>query len=123
MDLRSLSSVTDFFVVCTAGSTPQSNALKDHIDATLARHGASVWHTEGILPSGAPGGPREPQWVLMDCGDIVVHLLDETARAFYQLEQLWADAPRLSLESTPGPARPAPVRVRDSTPTSRSPGS
>ena len=85
MDLRSLSSVTDFFVVCTAGSTPQINALKDHIDTTLAHYGALVWHTEGILSSGAPGAAREPQWMLMDCGDIVVHLLDQTARAFYQL--------------------------------------
>jgi len=102
MDLRRLSTVTDFFVICTAGSTPQLNALKDYIETTLARHGGAVWHTEGA-PARQSGGrfAAEPQWVLMDCGDIVVHLQDEHARSFYQLEQLWADAPRVPVEASP----------------------
>lgn len=87
MDLRGLSSVTDFFVICTAESPPQMNAIKDHVEAVLAAQGAPVWHVEGTA-----------HWVLMDCGDLVVHLLDPEARTFYQLEQLWADAPRLLLE-------------------------
>jgi len=99
LDLRSLSTVADFFVVCTAGSARQINALKDHIEAALRQRGCSVWHTEGtaLAPTLAQDGGQPPQWVLMDCGDVVVHLLDQQARAFYRLEELWADAPRLPL--------------------------
>ena len=99
MDVRGLSSVTDFFVVCTASSTRQLAALKDAIEAILAQQGCAVWHTEGTASAPASSGPftHEPQWVLMDCGDIVVHLLDQHARAFYRLEDLWADAPRVPI--------------------------
>jgi ribosome-associated protein len=99
LDLRSLSTVTDFFVVCTAGSARQINALKEHIETTLHRRGWPVWHTEGTAPASvlAQDGGQTPQWVLLDCGDVVVHLLDQQARALYRLEELWADAPRLPL--------------------------
>ncbi len=104
MDLRALSNVTDFFVVCTADSAPQINAIKDHIEATFAQQGCAVFHTEGAAAALGPRRDREvPQWVLLDCGDVVVHLLDEPARTFYQLEQLWADAPRVSLDSAGPP--------------------
>ena len=99
MDLRSLSTVTDFFVVCTAGSAAQIRAIQEHLEETLRQHRCRVWHTEGRA-SGIGSTRRfqdEPQWVLMDCGDVVVHLLDPRARAFYRLEELWADAPRVSI--------------------------
>ena len=100
MDLRALSTVTDFFVICTARSAPQLTAIRDHIEATLSRQGGSVWHTEGSpIPPGSASSFDEVQWVLMDCGEVVVHLLDPRARAFYRLEDLWADAPRIPLES------------------------
>ena len=91
MDLQGLSTVADFFVICTAGSGRQMTALKDHIETVLERHGSAVWHTEDSIA-------RDPQWVLMDCGEIVIHLLDAQARDFYRLEQLWADAPRIPVE-------------------------
>ena len=98
VDLRSLSLVTDFFVICTAGSGRQITALKDHLDAILSQRGYPVWHTEGEAASApSKGFTHDPQWVLMDYGDVVVHLMDQQARSFYQLEQLWADAPRISL--------------------------
>ena len=98
VDLRSLSIVTDFFVICTAGSGRQITALKDHIDAVLSQRGFPVWHTEGeAVGAAARGFTHEPQWVLLDYGDVVMHLMDQPARAFYQLEQLWADAPRIPL--------------------------
>ena len=100
MDVRRLSSVTDFFVVCTAGSARQIAALKDAIETALTQQGCTVWHTEGTASApSSSGGPftHEPQWVLMDCGEIVVHLLDQHARAFYRLEDLWADAPRVPI--------------------------
>ena len=98
MDLRGLSTVADFFIVCTAGSGRQVSALQDHIEVTLARHRCGVDHTEGTAASGPPTAfNHEFQWVLMDCGEIVVHLFDQHARAFYRLEDLWADAPRVPL--------------------------
>ncbi len=95
LDLRVLSTVTDFFVICTAGSPPQLAAIRDHIDELLERKGASVGHAEGALEASGAG----PLWLLLDCGDVVIHLLNEPARAFYRLEYLWADAPRLTLEA------------------------
>ena len=96
IDLRALSNVTDFFVVCTAGSERQMAAVKEHIEAVLARRGASIWHTEGVSSSSS-GTVRDPQWMLLDCGDIVIHVLDQRGREFYRLEELWADAPRMPL--------------------------
>jgi len=106
MDLRSLSTVTDFFVIGTAGSTRQLAAIKDHIEAALAQRGLSVRHTEGAVSATGPVGGfgHEPHWVLMDCQDVVVHLLDERARSLYRLEELWADAPRVPLEPSRAPA-------------------
>ena len=99
IDLRSLSTVTDFFVVCTADSTRQIAALRDHIEAVLSTHGCAVWHTEGTTAARSSRElPEDLHWVLMDCGDLVVHLLDQHARAFYRLEELWADAPRIPLD-------------------------
>ena len=121
MDLRTLSPVTDFFILCTAGSARQLDALKDHIEDELARQGCALRHVEGAASPGGPAPParlasapgraamardgpgppraseRDLRWVLMDGGDIVVHLLDQPTRAFYRLEDLWADAPRLPL--------------------------
>ena len=102
IDIRALSDVTDFFVVCTAQSAPQLAALRDHIDETLSRQGESVWHTEGTPASpGRPETVHDLQWVLLDCGDVVVHLLDPRARTFYRLEDLWADAPRVAIDRQP----------------------
>jgi len=104
LDLRALSTVTDYFVICTAGSSPQLSAIKDHIDDQLRGKGSGVGHEEGVPAQG--GGPL---WVLLDCGDVVVHLLNETARAFYRLEQLWADAPHLTLDALAARAPTAPA--------------
>lgn len=99
LDLRALSGITDYFVMCTGESSRQIEALAEHIEAQLARDGCPVRHTEGTgsSPSGesASGWVSATQWVLMDCGDVVVHLLDRPTRAFYRLEDLWADAPRV----------------------------
>ena len=101
LDLRTLSTVTDFFVVCTAGSARQISALTDHIEAVLDEQGCPVWHAEGTPTArqAITRFPDEPQWVLIDFGDLVVHLLDQRARDFYRLEDLWADAPRVPLSS------------------------
>jgi ribosome-associated protein len=100
MDLRRLSSVADFFVIATAASHRQLQAITEQVEEALNQRGERVWHIEG-MPS--PLASRSPQrddglsWVLMDCADVVVHLFNPPARMFYQLERLWGDAPRLPL--------------------------
>ena len=103
LDLQPLSTVADFFVMCTANNPRQISAIKDHVEAVLAQHGAVVWHAEGVVTSPLVSGGLEqmPQWVLMDCGSVVVHLFDQRTRALYRLEELWADAPRVTLGAVP----------------------
>ena len=112
MDLRALSTVTDVFVVCTASSPPQMKAIQEHIEEALSSRGCAVWHTEGTIGVQRPSSRFEPEplWLLMDCGDVVVHILDGAAREFYQLERLWGDAPRIPV----GDAPPAASRGRSS---------
>ena len=96
LDLRQLSAVAEFFVICTAGSGRQSDAVREHIESTLAQQGAAIGHVEGTGDAAGPwlDGPR---WVLVDCGDGVIHIFDARSREFYGLERLWADAPRVGV--------------------------
>ena len=101
MDLRRLSSVTDFFVIANATSSRQLRAITEHIEAELSRIGHRVWHVEGIAAAKAIGPDHADDgfsWILMDYGDLIVHLFNPPAREFYQLERLWGDAPRISLD-------------------------
>jgi len=82
MNLRGLSSVTDFFVVCSGDSDTQIKAIADGVTAGLAQKGVPVWHRE--LGS--------PNWVLLDYVDVVVHVFHKHIRPFYNLEKLWGDA-------------------------------
>jgi ribosome-associated protein len=114
MDVRALSGVTDFFVIATAGSPPQLKAMRDAVDETLRLVGHRVEHTEGVpklsrsaaararrhaTREDAPRYEEALAWVLLDCGSVIVHLLNPPAREFYQLEHLWGDAPRISLDA------------------------
>src|SRR5574337_442527 len=92
LDLRKLTYITDYFVICSAGNTTQVSAIADSIGQTLARTGKHPSHIEG---------QAEAQWILMDYGDVVVHVFDDQARQYYALEKLWADAPRVSFTATP----------------------
>jgi ribosome-associated protein len=88
LDLRGLTSITDYFVICSASNVTQIGAITDGIGHALA--------SEGIRPSHIEGGP-ESTWVLMDYGDAVVHIFDEVTRSYYSLERLWGDAPRIPI--------------------------
>ena len=82
MDLRALSAVTDFFVICSAESDVQVKAIADAVDEGLERYGAKPWHREtGSL-----------QWILLDYVDVVLHVFHKQTRQFYSLEKLWGDA-------------------------------
>lgn len=110
IDLTRLSSVTDFFVIATAASRPQTAAIVEQVERTLKQAGRRVRHVEGLEPIRASRAARAAErrsafedvsWVLLDCGDVVVHLFSPASRTFYQLERLWGDAPRIPLSSEP----------------------
>jgi ribosome-associated protein len=89
LDLRGISSATDFFVLASGRSDVQVKAIAEHISEELRREGTRPSHVEGLQ-----GG----RWVLLDYIDFVVHVFHPQAREFYQLENLWGDAPRWEAE-------------------------
>ena len=103
LDVRQHSSVTDFFVIGTAASRRQMAAIVERIEEEVEQAGRSVWHVEGLEESRSsrrrPTPEDDAAWVLVDCGDVVIHLFSPSARQLYQLERLWADAPRHSFDS------------------------
>ncbi|MCQ9208191.1 MAG: ribosome silencing factor [Omnitrophica bacterium] len=88
MDLRNSSNVTDFFIILTGNSTRQVKAIADYIIEQLKQSGHKIWHIEGY---------RYALWVLLDCTNVVVHIFTPAVREFYDLERLWGDAPKLTL--------------------------
>jgi len=89
LDLQGLSGIADFFLVGSARSTTQAETITDAIRAELRAQGARPRHSEGSAQSG---------WLLLDYGDVVVHVFLEATRAYYALDRLWGDAPLLSVE-------------------------
>ncbi|HEY5535793.1 MAG TPA: ribosome silencing factor [Ignavibacteria bacterium] len=83
LDLRELTPVTDFFVVCTASSEPQVKAIADYISDETKKIQERPWHSEGY---------QNLSWVLLDYVNVVVHIFLPEARKFYNLEGLWGDA-------------------------------
>jgi ribosome-associated protein len=89
LDLTSVASFTDYFLICTATSTRQVQAISEAVEEQLRSRGKRPLHIEGS--SGA-------EWVLMDYGDFIVHVFTSASRKFYDLERLWRDADRLQLD-------------------------
>lgn len=87
--MRKASNITDFFIICHGNSTRQVKAITDHIVERLKESGQKVWHIEGYLYA---------LWVLLDYGNVVVHIFTPEERDFYNLEKLWGDAPIIRLE-------------------------
>ena len=85
LDLRGISSATDYFVLASGNSDVQVKAIAEHVVEELKKEDVRPLHVEGMN-----GG----RWVLIDYVDFVVHVFHPQARSFYQLENLWGDAPR-----------------------------
>jgi ribosome-associated protein len=83
LDLSGLGAFTEYFLICTAFSTPQVAAIADEIEGQLSLLGLGVEHREGRSQS---------EWVLLDYGGFLVHIFTERARLFYDLERLWRPA-------------------------------
>ena len=90
LDIKGLSSLTDYFIVCTSDSDPKTRALVNHIKKELSREKIKPVQIEGL---------EYLDWVLIDYFDTVVHLFKQEAREFYDIERLWADAKITRIEN------------------------
>lgn len=84
LDLRGLSTATDYFLVLTGNSDTHVRSIAEHVMEEMKRAGIRPDHVEGL---------RAGRWVLIDYIDFVIHVFHPSARDFYQLERLWGDAP------------------------------
>lgn len=80
LDLRACTSITDYFVICSGASSRQIQAITDEVEEALSSQGVKPLQTEGTSDSG---------WVLLDYGDVVLHIFATVQRAYYGLEDLW----------------------------------
>jgi ribosome-associated protein len=87
IDLRGLSTFTDFYVICSGTSEPQLKAIANEIEGRVKKD-------HGVRPLGVDGFPLS-QWVVLDLSTVLVHVFHTAKRALYRLEELWNDAPRL----------------------------
>jgi ribosome-associated protein len=89
LDLRTISSFTDFFVICSGTSEPHLKAIASGIREGIRDECA-------LSPMASEGSPIS-QWMVMDYADVLVHVFHQEKRHFYALENLWSDAPRLNV--------------------------
>jgi ribosome-associated protein len=90
LDVRGLTSIADAFVICSGRSNRQVSAIADHIERFLKK--------KGVRPLGVEG-KGEGHWVLMDYGNVIIHVFYSETRTFYDLEGLWVDAKKIHTES------------------------
>jgi len=90
LDLREIASFTDFFVITTGTNRRQVQAISDEVVEQLKRAGTRAARVEGY---------RTAEWILIDYGDFIVHVFDEKARRFYDLERLWREAKRVDVSA------------------------
>jgi len=89
LDMRKITPMADYFVITTGGNPNQMGAIADNVESELLKQGVKMLHQEGTGSS----------WILMDFGNIIVHVFDNEFREFYDLERLWADASKLDISS------------------------
>ena len=83
LDMRGVCNFADYFVICSGGSSRQVQAVAEEIDRVLSRAGVEPDRREGDVDSG---------WLLLDYGDVIIHIFDSEIREFYRLEKLWSRA-------------------------------
>ncbi|MBQ6998809.1 MAG: ribosome silencing factor [Clostridia bacterium] len=90
LHVEELTTLCDYFIICSGTSTPHMNAIYEEIDLKLSEAGIKPAAREGL---GNPG------WVLLDYGDVIVHIFNENSREFYSIERLWSDAEEINVEN------------------------
>jgi ribosome-associated protein len=88
LDLREVATFTEFFLICNGSNPKQVQAISYSIEDTLRKSGKRPLHIEGY---------QAAEWILLDYGDFLVHVFNNTARRFYDLERLWRDAKHLEI--------------------------
>lgn len=88
LDLREIASFTDYFVVVSGANERQVQAISDEVYETLKKSGETAARVEGY---------KTAEWILLDFGDFVVHVFEQKARKFYDLERLWRESKRVTL--------------------------
>lgn len=83
--------ITDYFVIATVNSTTQADACIDAVEEAAESEG---------LPIVGVSGTKDSSWILIDCGDVVVHIFTPEAREYYRLESLWKDCPSFVFEES-----------------------
>ncbi|HXR66586.1 MAG TPA: ribosome silencing factor [Ktedonobacteraceae bacterium] len=83
LDIREVTTFADYFVICSGSNRRQIQAIAEAIDEQLSSQGANLLHREGVAETG---------WILLDFGDIIIHILGPKEREYYDLERLWSDA-------------------------------
>jgi len=97
LEVKKLSSFADYFVISSGSSDRQVQAIASHIEEKLGK--------QGLHPLGIEG-KREGRWVLLDYGDVIIHIFYQPIREFYDLERLWSDAPKVEWPPVRKPRKP-----------------
>jgi len=90
LDIHEISTIADYFVIATGTSTTQVQAMADELDEKMGLLGYKLHHKEGF---------RNGRWVLLDFGNIVIHLFHDEERKFYNLERIWVDAKSILVDN------------------------
>ena len=83
LNIGKISTFADYFIIATGGSAIQLKAMTDEVNKKMSEYGIRLGHSEGY---------QHAKWILLDFGDIIVHLFNKEEREFYNLERIWADA-------------------------------
>jgi ribosome-associated protein len=83
LDIREVTTIADYFVICSGSNPRQIQAIADALEENLEKQGARALHREGIAETG---------WLLLDFGDVIVHIFGTKEREYYRLERLWSEA-------------------------------
>ena len=83
LDIRDVTTIADYFVICSGNNSRQIQAIADAIDEELGKRGARLFHREGKADTG---------WMLLDFGDVIVHIFGPKEREYYRIEHLWNEA-------------------------------
>ncbi len=106
LEVTEFCSFADFFILCSGGSRRHVLALAQHLEETLAQAGVKPLGVEGL---------EEGQWVLMDYNTLLVHIFMQPLREFYNLEDLWSEAPKTQIDANSG-AQIAPTSAPEPLP-------
>ena len=92
LDVRDLTSIADYFIVCSTNNERQARAITDDLRVSMKALGLRELGVEGI---------NDARWILQDFGDLVIHIFHESQREFYDIEGLWADARKVRWQAKP----------------------